>query len=180
MIKEKRVLIIGSAGSGKTTFSKKLSSILEIPIVHLDKEYWQPSWQKPPHEEWVKKVECLIEQETWILDGNYGSTLDQRLQRAELVIFLDYKRSVCLKSVIRRTFQNCGRQRDDLGKGCIEKVDFKFLKWVWDFPKKYRPRILELLNQHTNVQVIQFKNRKEAACFLNTLEEEKNMCQNKK
>lgn len=174
MITAKKILIIGSAGSGKTTFAIKLSEIINLPIIHLDKEYWLPNWEKPDHNEWVKKVDSLLNQECFIMDGNYRSTMEQRLNRADMVIFLDYKRGTCVRSAFKRMIKNKKKQRFDLADGCIEKIDFSFLKWVWDFPKKYRPEIVEKLNK-LKIPVVIFKSRKESEIFLNKLKNENEM-----
>ena len=169
MFPYKRILVIGSAGSGKSTFSKKLSELTGIPVIHLDKEYWCPNWTRPKKEEWIKKVETLTLSDYWIMDGNYGSTLDLRLKRADLVIFLDYNRFVCVNGVIKRCLNKDEHKREDLALGCTEKFDIKFIKWVWNFPKKYRPQILDALSQYPNIKVITFKNRNESQLYLDEL-----------
>ena len=174
MMNQKKILIIGSAGSGKTTFALKLSELTGLPVIHLDKEYWLPNWEKPNSEEWIEKVRELLKQESWIMDGNYRSTMDMRFKEATMVIFLDYKRSTCIKGVLKRVFNNNHKQRHDLTEGCIEKLDFSFLKWVWDFPKKYRPEILDKLNK-LDIPVVTFKTRKESEIFLKKLNNEKEM-----
>lgn len=160
-----KILIVGSAGSGKTTFAKSLGEILNLPVIHLDKEYWKPNWVKPEHDEWVEKLEKLLNQERWIIDGNYRSTLKQRVEKADMIIFLDYDRKVCVNSVLSRIEENEGKVRDDLSEGCIETFDPDFLKWVWDFPIKYRPEILDVLNS-SNKEVVILKTRNEASNYL--------------
>ena len=156
-----KILVIGSAGSGKTTFSRLLSKKLNLPLIHLDKEYWKAGWVKPEHNEWVEKVSAILVNDKWIIDGNYGSTLEMRVEKADMIIFLDFKRLVCVSGVLKRVFKNRKKQRDDLPEGCIDKLDFKFLKWVWDFPKKYKPNIVNILN-NCGKKVITLKTRKEA------------------
>ncbi|MDR2096312.1 MAG: hypothetical protein LBP76_12475 [Treponema sp.] len=74
----KRIMIIGSCGSGKTTLAIQLSNILKLPIIHLDKEYWKPGWVETSKEEWENKQNKLVLDENWIIDGNYGGTFDIR------------------------------------------------------------------------------------------------------
>lgn len=166
-----KILVIGSAGSGKTTFSKLLGEKLNLPIIHLDKEYWKAGWVEPSHEEWAEKLENLLLNDKWIMDGNYASTLELRVEKADMIIFLDYNRFVCVNGVLKRVFKNRKKQRDDLPDGCLDKLDFKFLKWVWDFPKKYRPRIIEILNT-SNKKIITLKTRKEAMAYLEKINNE--------
>ena len=160
-----KILIVGSAGSGKTTFAKKLGEIVNLPVIHLDKEYWKPNWEKPDHDEWIKKLDILLSKEKWILDGNYRSTLKKRVEKADMIIFLDYDRKVCVTSVLARIEENEGQVRDDLSEGCYETFDPDFLKWVWDFPVKYRPEILDVLNS-SKKKVIILKDRVEADNYL--------------
>ena len=76
-----RVLVIGMAGSGKSTFSLALSAETGLPVIHLDLHYWKPGWVKPSDEEWREMQRCLLAGEAWIADGNYYQTLDLQLDR---------------------------------------------------------------------------------------------------
>jgi len=89
-----RIMVIGSCGSGKTAFSVQLNKILDIPLIHLDKEYWKPGWVETSKEEWHKKVSDIVMTENWIIDGNYNGSMDIRFQRTDTVIFLDYNREI--------------------------------------------------------------------------------------
>ncbi|MHA1520098.1 MAG: hypothetical protein ACTSRK_07935 [Promethearchaeota archaeon] len=85
-----RLLIIGSGGAGKSVCARQLASILNLPVHHLDRYFWQPNWVKTPKEEWLQQLQTLLEQDRWIIDGDYGSTLEHRLQYADAIIYLDY------------------------------------------------------------------------------------------
>ncbi len=97
--KYKKIVVLGAGGSGKTTLAKKLAKKSGIKVYHLDKEYWLPNWQKPDYKQWESKIENLTKQDNWIMDGNYIDTLDIRLSNADLVIMLDIKTSICVKSI---------------------------------------------------------------------------------
>lgn len=72
----KRVAIIGSGGAGKTTLARALGAQTGIPVVHLDRLYWSAGWVPTPRETWLERQRAVLEQERWIIDGNYGPTLE--------------------------------------------------------------------------------------------------------
>jgi hypothetical protein len=72
----KRIMVIGCCGSGKSTLSLKIQRITGLPLFHLDQYYWQPNWSEPSKEKWEKIVADLANKEEWIIDGNYGGTMD--------------------------------------------------------------------------------------------------------
>lgn len=142
-----RILIIGSGGAGKSTLARRLSETTGLPAVHLDRLYWRPDWQKIGKDEWAAIVERETEKDRWIMDGNFGGTLDLRIKRADTIVFLDLPRLVCLYRVIRRRLTYRGTNRPDMAEGCHEKIDLEFLFWIWNYPAKHgaewRDRIRE-------------------------------------
>ena len=166
----KRIAIIGCAGSGKSTLAPQLGKILNLPVIHLDAEYWKPGWVETPKPEWYAHVQSLISADEWIMDGNYGGTRSLRLEAADTVIFLDFPRGLCLRRVVQRRWRYRGRSRPDMGAGCNEKIDWTFLRWIWRFPKASRPAILrqveELADRKT---VIVLHSPKETRAFLASL-----------
>ena len=141
----KRVLIIGSGGSGKSTLARQLGERLGLPVVHLDAHYWNPGWVETPADEWRERVQRLIAQPEWVMDGNYGGTLDIRLAAADTVIFLDLPRIVCLWRIVTRAARYWGRTRPELAPDCPERLDWEFVVWVWTYPDRRRREILERL-----------------------------------
>ena len=85
-----RVMIVGRPGAGKSTVAKELADITGLQVIHLDKHYWQPGWTPMPKGDWKQKVKALVEQELWIMDGNYGGTLELRVEKADTIIHLDF------------------------------------------------------------------------------------------
>jgi adenylate kinase family enzyme len=169
-----RVIVIGSAGSGKSTLSQKLSKILNLPVIHLDKYFWKPNWVQTPNEEWDMLVEDFTMEEQWIIDGNYSRTMDMRIKRADLIIYLDMPRWLCLYRVLKRRLMYHKKTRPDMNEECPEKIDFEFVKWVWNYRKRSRMKTLEKLDQVKNQKdVIIVKSRKQIDEFINRLEKNK-------
>ncbi|MHC5674086.1 DNA topology modulation protein [Nostoc sp.] len=151
----KKILIIGSGGAGKSTLARELGTILGLEVIHLDAWYWNPGWVETPKAEWQSIIQDLTLRESWIMDGNYGSTLDVRLSVADTVIFLDFPRLLCLSRVIKRRFMYSGQSRHDMASDCPERLNWEFIKYIWSYPITRRPGILEKLSQLTqNQQVI--------------------------
>ena len=144
----KRINVVGTSGSGKTTFAKELSKKLGKPYIEMDRIFWGPNWYLPPDEEFFAKLEAALKSEEWILDGNYGRTMGTRLARADTIVFLDFPRWRCIGRVLRRWWRFRDRSRSDLAPGCPERLDAGFLLWLWRFPRRSRPKIVELIERH--------------------------------
>ena len=146
----KKILIIGSGGAGKSTLAKCLGKLLDLPVIHLDSLYWKKGWQQTEDESWLEIVQNCLNQDSWVMDGNYGGTLDTRLSAADTVIFLDLPTVVCLWRVIKRRIQYHNQSRPDMATGCVEKVDWEFLHWIMTYRQIRRPRIVEKLKSVEN------------------------------
>lgn len=107
----RRVLVIGASGAGKSTFAAQLGQRTGLPVIHLDREYWQPGWTEPSREAWKATVARLIAGECWILDGNFGGSMDLRLQACDTVVFLDMPRLTCIRRVLLRRLRHRRRAR---------------------------------------------------------------------
>lgn len=148
----KKVMIIGSGGSGKSTLAKTLGECLNIPVYHLDALFWKPNWEAVSKEQQINIQKQLVQQDKWLIDGNYGGTVDIRLEAADTVIFLDLPRLLCIRNIFKRVWMYRGKTRPDMGEDCPEKLDFAFLKWVWNFPKNKRPELLQKLSAYETVK----------------------------
>ncbi|MCM3005850.1 DNA topology modulation protein [Priestia koreensis] len=167
-----RIVVIGSGGSGKSTFSRELGKLINIPVFHLDSLYWGPNWEKTPDNEWVETQKRYIRKEKWILDGNFSSTLEMRMKVADTIIFLDLSKYICVFRAFKRSIKYYGKTRSDMGNECYEKFDMNFLKWIWEFPQNGRLKILNHLNTLNSKEktVILLKSPKEVRKFLSSLE----------
>ncbi len=164
-MKYNRIIIVGSAGSGKSYLAKKIAEISGYPLIHL---YWQPGWSKTPREEWIEKQRKMMAAEKWIIDGNYDSTLELRFKESDAVIFLDINRFVCMLAAIKRH----GKKRSDLPDYLTEKFDKEFvdfLKWIWSFSKTSKLKILALHETYEAKPFIVIKSRRNVDKFLKDL-----------
>lgn len=143
----KRIVLIGSGGSGKSTLARQLGDKLKLNVYHLDALFWKPNWVGIPKNEQKDVQNELVKKEEWIIDGNYGGTIDIRLKSADTIIFLDVHRTICVYRALKRMLQYRNKTRPDMGEGCKERLDFGFLKWIWDYPKTKRPEILKRIEQ---------------------------------
>src|SRR3974390_2277147 len=137
-----RIMVVGCAGSGKTTFARRLGAALGLPVIHLDFHFWRPGWEIPDPAAWRAQVAALATAPQWVMDGNYSNTYDLRMPQADSLVWLDYPRPVCMRRVLLRTARGYGATRADLPAGCPQRIDVAFLRCVWDFPRKHRPRIV--------------------------------------
>ena len=136
----KRVLVIGSPGSGKSTLAKELARRTNLPLIHLDQQHWSSGWIEPPKDEWRRRVAELVAGENWIIDGNYGGSLEMRLARADTVIDLEFPVWLCVWRVLRRVAGSRGRMRPDMAQGCPEHFNLEFLLYTATFPWTARKR----------------------------------------
>lgn len=166
----KRILIVGSGGAGKSTLAKRLGEQTKIPVVHLDFHHWHAGWVEIPKDVWRKKVEELLQTDSWIMDGNYSGTLDIMLTACDTVIFLDLPRILCLWRVLKRLVKYRNKKRPDMADGCFERFDFEFIKFVWGYPQGSKKRVIEKIELYGKQKnIIHLKSRKDVESFLETV-----------
>jgi adenylate kinase family enzyme len=166
----RRVLVLGSSGSGKSTLARGLGDRLRLPVIHLDIHYWSFGWKPTPEPEWNQRVQRLAAQDAWVMDGNFSGSLALRLQRCDAVVFLDLPRAVCLRSILLRWLRYRYTSRPDLPEGCPEKIDLEFLRWVWQFPERSRPKVLAAIEQASPaVPALRLTRRAQARALLGAL-----------
>lgn len=161
-------MLIGSGGAGKSTLAREIGKKLHIEVIHLDTIMWKPGWKFVKKEEQIAIQQELVQKEEWIIDGNYGGTMDIRFEKADTILFLDYSRYLCLYRALKRMVQYKSKTRPDMIEGNDERLDFNFLKWIWNYPKKKKPQIMEKLQAiKEEKQVVILSSPKEAEKFLN-------------
>lgn len=168
MFKYKRIMVIGCSASGKSTFARRLGKITGLPVTHLDNLFWKSGWIEEDRELFRKKQQDTVNMESWIIDGHYKSTMDIRLERADLVFWYRLSRYKCISGYIRRMLKGMIKKggRPDITEGCNEKLDFEFMKYIWNFDKTQVKPTEELLKHYRGIKVIIFNSRKQADKFL--------------
>ena len=162
----KKVIVIGCPGSGKSTFSRQLHNITGIPLYHLDMMYWNADRTIVDKTVFRERLADALQQEKWIIDGNYGSTMEMRMQACDTVIFLDYPLAVCMEGVRSRR----GKARTDMPwVEAEDEEDAEFLGFIKSYNSESRPKVLELLEKYKDKNVVIFKNREDAEEFLERL-----------
>ena len=141
----KRVLIMGCGGAGKSTLADALSQRTGLPVIPLDGHFWTPGWVQESPERWQAKSNELTARPEWILDGNYGSTMERRLERADTAILIDRAPLLCLWRVYRRRLKWSGKVRPGLPDGCVERLSLEFVHYILTWRLLRLPGVLKRL-----------------------------------
>ncbi len=161
----KRVIVIGSPGAGKSTFSRRLRQKTGLPLYYLDQIWHRPDKTNVSREEFDRRLGEILEKDCWIIDGNYLRTLQKRMEACDGILFLDYPVKLCLESVQARI----GKKREDM-PWVETELDEEFREWILRFPKDQRPKILSLLAQYGEEKEIHvFSSRREANDYLDQI-----------
>lgn len=160
----KKVIIIGCPGSGKSTFARTLREKTGLPLYYLDQMYWNSDRTHVDQDLFREKLQAALQQEEWIIDGNFASTMEWRLSACDTVFFLDYSLEVCLSGIDARR----GKSRPDMPWIGLED-DESFISFIRKYNEESRPQVLALLARYPDKQLIVFRNRDEASAFLENL-----------
>ena len=158
----KKVIVIGCPGSGKSTVSRALHNKTGIPLYHLDMMYWNADKTTAEKSVFLERLSTVLEKDEWIIDGNYGSTMELRMAACDTVIFLDYPLDVCLDGIKERR----GKPRSDMPWIETEE-DSEFIEFIKNYNEHQKPKVLELLKKYNDKNIIILESREQADAFLN-------------
>ncbi len=146
-----RVVILGRGGAGKSTAARRLGEATGLPVVELDKHFWQPGLVPTPRGRWIEIQRTLVGGDRWIMDGDLGryDDLTVRLKAADTVLVLDFGLLLCLRRALRRS-----RERAE------------FWWWLASWRWRERPKILKAIAEHaSHAQVMTFSSPEELELF---------------
>jgi adenylate kinase family enzyme len=166
----RRIVIIGPLGSGKSTLAVELGRILGIPVHHLDTLYWGDTWTPPSATEWSGVLDRLVAGDAWIIDGNFSSSLPQRLEAADTVVYLDIPRLTSAVRATKRRLLHRWRPAPGVPGGSRPMFDAQLFRWIWAFPRENRPRLLgQLASPSFTGDAIVLRSRRDVRRFLRSL-----------
>ncbi|AGH94483.1 hypothetical protein [Pseudobdellovibrio exovorus] len=176
--KIKRINVVGSSATGKSTFSRRLARILNVPHVEMDQLFWKPNWTESTDDEFFPRVEQAVSQEAWVLDGNYTRTVPIKWQRVQMVVWLDYSFLTTLRQSIQRSISRAW-QKKELWRGTGNTESFRrsfFSKksviwWMITNYQKNQSKYESYFNdpEWSHVLFVRLKSRDEAERFLKSI-----------
>lgn len=148
-----RIAILGRGGAGKSALAQKLSRALNLPVVELDRIFWQPGLRPMPERDWAEAQRKIVERDRWIIDGDlgpYDSDLGLRLRAADTVVVLDFPLWRCVWQALRRSRENR-----------------EFWIWVYRYRRVSMPLITKAIAMHAaHAKVHVLRSRREVERFL--------------
>jgi len=140
-----------------------------IALHHLDQMHWRSGWVEGSKEELLADLAPILASDKWIIDGNYGSTMEPRIERADTIVYLDFPITLCLWRAIKRVWQYRGRSRPDMANGCPERFNLEFFLYIAMWNHKARPRTEKRIAA-SDSKVIRLKNPRQLKYWLTRLE----------
>jgi adenylate kinase family enzyme len=167
----RRIIVVGSQGSGKTSLSRDLGRKLGLPVLHLDVLYWQPGWKPSDKRGFRTRVADAIAGDAWIVDGSFsGLALDLTIARADVLVVIDRPRWLCQWRILWRSAFDRDTTRPDLPEGCPEQFDWNLMKEAWRYNTERVPVIVaERLQYGPDVPVVRLRRDRDIKGFLESV-----------
>lgn len=169
-----RINIIGTSGSGKTTFGRQLAEILRIPFIEMDAIFWGPNWSPSENDPFFERLAEALEGEKWVLDGNYSRTNPIKRKRVEVVIWLDFSFPRTLRQAVSRAISRLISQ-EELWPGTGNRETLRMLiskesivLWTITSYGRKRKNIIKMMEspEYQHIQFHQLRSPAKAASFL--------------
>lgn len=150
-------MIFGRPGSGKSTFAKYLHEITKLPLCHLDKHYFSNNWVEREKQEFVDIQQSFVNKKKWIIDGNSIKSLEMRYSKADLALYINFPRWICIYRILKRIFFP-NTNIDDRAAGCTDRLSWKLLEYSWAFDKRTQKPLTYLQEKYPGVYFIEITN----------------------
>lgn len=169
-----KINVVGTSGSGKSTFARALAKALDHPYIEMDAIFWGPNWYEPSDEVFFKDLQQALDQENWVLDGNYTRTTAIKWQNVDQVIWIDYSFIRTVYQAVRRAFSRAFTQKE-LWPGTGNRESFRNLfsrnSMIWWTLKKYRKNRIKYLkimrsDAYDHIEFIRLKSPEECAVYI--------------
>lgn len=155
-----RICIIGGSGTGKTTLANNLGRKLNLPVYYIDGIHYLKNWEERDKNERDKIILEKTNEDKWVIDGTYTSTLKERLEKSDYVIYLDYSTFAQISGILGRFIKNHGKEKSELLE-CKERMNWKFFWWTVNWRRTKRYKIINCLQEIDNKKVQVFKTRRQ-------------------
>jgi adenylate kinase family enzyme len=155
----RRVSVVGTSGSGKSTVARKLAEILGVPYLELDAVNHQPDWTPLPDDVFRRVVAAAAAGDEWVIDGNYTSVLPLVWAHADTVVWLDLPKGTVMRQIVWRTLRRVAF-RKELWNGNRERWRNFFswnpkvsvISWAWhkhaEYQERYSAAVVDPANAH--------------------------------
>jgi adenylate kinase family enzyme len=156
----RRVSVVGSPGSGKTTLGRQLAACLDAQFIELDSIFHQPDWAELPVEDFREQVSSRLEAAPWVVDGNYSAVQDLVWKHADTVVWLDLPRRVVVRRVVLRTLRRAitrqrlwNDNREPLSNFWRFDPETNIIRFTWVKHPEYGERYSAELDRTTNAHL---------------------------
>jgi adenylate kinase family enzyme len=161
-----RIAIVGISGTGKSTLARSISQVLQIPIIHMDEHIWDVHWRERAIEETERTLRATLQGSSWIVEGYIHPCAKEKLDHADLVLFLDYSGWTAMWGGFCRWWKYRQGKRPEMPEGCIEKLSWKYLQVMRK--RLERPELIDALKGVEN-KIVSLTSRKMTAKWLASL-----------
>jgi adenylate kinase family enzyme len=174
-MRPRRVHVIGTSGSGKTTVAGTIADKLGIRHIELDAIHWQPGWTELPEDEFNQRVKEAIEEGDWTIDGNYSAVRQLIWERVDTIVWLDMPFIPVFLRVLWRTIRRFVT-REELWNTNTENIGsligkYSMPLWVIQTHKKrrdeYPPLLADPALVHVDIKI--FKSLREVNAWIESL-----------
>ncbi|SDG84046.1 hypothetical protein SAMN05421505_108212 [Sinosporangium album] len=150
-----RVAVVGSGGSGKSHVARELGRLLQAPVTHLDAVYFDDEWNTLPPEKFEAAQRELVSEPSWVIDGNYNSSLHVRLEACDTVVIMDVSTPAALWGILSRQVRHGAGQHQ---QGVYNRIHWGVVRYVATYRRKMRPQVLAKISQYGTGKQVMFLN----------------------